>query len=118
MPAAASSSRLLFVLLLAVAAAAWGADPVDRVLTAGTALKSEHTTPEGVRYRIPVETGRVAEFSLRQQRGATEVRVDNGAGRSFALQIEAGRQAQLQIPLVGSGQPWLISVLPRRAGGA
>lgn len=117
MLAASTPIRLLVVLLLIGMHAAWGAEPVDHNLTAGASLSGEHTTSDGVRYRIPVDAGRTAEFSLRQQRSATEVRIDDGAGHSFTLQIEAGRQARLQLPLIGAGQPWLITVLPRRAGG-
>lgn len=117
MPAAPRPLRLLVVALLAGVRSAWGAEPVDHALIAGTSLSGEHATSDGVRYRVPVEAGRTAEFSLRQERGATEVRVDDGADHSFALQIEAGRQARLELPLVGAGQPWLITVLPRRAGG-
>src|SRR6185369_635803 len=117
MPSAARHLRLFAVALLAGVHSASGAEPVDHALMTGTSLSGERTASDGVRYRVPVEAGRTAEFSLRQQRGATEVRVDDGAGHSFALQIEAGRQARLELPLVGAGQTWLITVLPRRAGG-
>src|SRR5512147_2483258 len=117
MPAAARPLRLLAVALLAGVHSASGAEALDHALIAGMSLSGEHTTSDGIRYRVAVEAGRTAEFSLRQQRGATEVRVDDGAGHSFALQIEAGRQARLELPLVGAGQAWLITVLPRRAGG-
>ncbi len=104
-------------LLAAGAATAQGAEPTEHALPAGNSLATEHAIADGVRYRISPGNGRAAEFTLRQQRGATEVRVDDGNGQPYALQIEAGRQARIELPLVGAAaRAWLITVLPRRAG--
>ncbi|MEJ0035667.1 MAG: CHAT domain-containing protein [Gammaproteobacteria bacterium] len=89
----------------------------ERALTPGSALGAEHASSGGVRYRIPMDPGLAAEFTLRQLRGATEVRLDDGGGRSYALQIEAGRWARLELPIVGTAaRTWTVTILPRRAG--
>ncbi len=57
-----------------------------------------------------MEAGRTAEFSLRQERGAAEVRVDDSArSHSFALQIEAGPSGAAGASAGRWGQPWLIA---------
>jgi hypothetical protein len=56
------------------------------------------------------------ELRLRQLRGAVELRLRDSDDEQ-SLQIEAGRQARLVLPLVSDGgSELLISVAPRRAG--